>query len=63
MSGVDERPEGRAESPFTVTNEDTSPPEQPAAPVPAEGPASTPVPAYGAPVTEQSSSSGAAVLA
>ena len=58
MSDVDDRPEDRAESPFTVTNEDTSPPEQPAAPEPAEEPAGTPVPAYGAPGTEQSSSPG-----
>ena len=59
MSDVDDRPEYRREPPSTVTNEGTSPPEQPApdqpvAPEPADGPAGTPVP-YGAPVPAQSS--------
>ena len=55
MSDVDDRPEDRRESPSTVTNEDTSPPEQPAAPEPAGEPTGTPAPAYGTPAPGQSS--------
>ena len=42
VSDVDERPEDRSESPSTVTNADTSPPEQPAAPEPAGEPTARP---------------------
>ena len=50
MSGVDDRPEDRAQRPFTVA--DGSPSEQPAEPEPAAAPTNTPAPAFGIPTPE-----------
>jgi len=50
VSGVDDRPEDRAQRPFTVA--DGSPSEQPAEPEPAAAPTNTPAPAFGIPTPE-----------
>ena len=52
MSDVHDRPEDRR--PFTVADEDDSPPKLPAEPEPAAAPTSTPAPALGTPTPEHS---------